>query len=323
MNVRELVRRLVLLLPILIAACSTPEEPMTNFQPVRYDYLPPIGLNAATLEIRQQFFPSGARPDVTAQDPFPPIAALKAMAQDRLKTYGAENRAVFSILDASLTQRGEAIDGSMLVALTIMGPDNRPLGVARAQVTRHRVGTAAGLRRTLYDFTKAMMEDMNVEFEYQVRHSLKALIIEPTAPAAPVEQAPLDGRQAPPLSSATTPQAAPSPRSLQAPDSLPPPESDQSSAYPPATGYPEPPRYPASPGYQQAPGYPAVPAYPPAAAYPQAPGYPQSAYPRPPGYLQAPPGAQPIQLGPPPAVSRSATGTDPFAVPPTDPYAPR
>src|SRR3954447_23672005 len=101
-TVRRLTRRLALLLPVIVAACGAPEEPLTNFQPLRYDYLPPIGLNVAAIDIRQQYFPSGARPDVTAQDPVPPIAALKAMAQDRLKAYGTSNRAIFSILDATL-----------------------------------------------------------------------------------------------------------------------------------------------------------------------------------------------------------------------------
>ena len=234
-------RRMALMLPVILAACSS-EEDFSAFAPLRYDYLPPIGLNVAAIDIRQQFFPSGARPDVTNQDPAPPVTALKTMAQDRLKAFGTSGRAVFAILDASLTERGDTIDGSMLVTLTIVGDNGAPLGSARAQVNRHQSGRSGGLRRTLYDFTKAMMDDMNVEFEYQVRHNLKAFLIEPAAPEAPVEQAPLDGRQVP-MPDATASTTAPNPAAPGAPTSLQPtPLSSQPlpSGASPGTGLPPP-----------------------------------------------------------------------------------
>ncbi len=141
--------------------------------------------------MQQQFVPSGARPDVTAQDPVPPIAALKAMAQDRLKAFGSTGRAVFVIQDASLTQQGDNIDATLKVSLTIYGPDNQNAGFAEARVERHWSGDIGNLHTVLYDVTKAAMDDMNVEFEYQVRHNLKDWIAAPAAPEAPVEQAPL------------------------------------------------------------------------------------------------------------------------------------
>ena len=228
---------MALLLPVIVAACSSEEE-FSAFQPLRYDYLPPIGLNVAAIEIRQQFVPSGARPDVTAQDPVPPMSALRAMAQDRLKAFGTSGRAVFAILDASLTQRSDTIDGSMLVSLTIVGEDGSSLGMARAQVNRRQSGSSGGLRRTLYEFTKTMMDDMNVEFEYQVRRNLKAFLLDPAAPAAPVEQTPLDGRQAPPVSGSPTslqPRqlAAPPVTGLTPPDPFAVPPSDPFSVPPP------------------------------------------------------------------------------------------
>jgi hypothetical protein len=213
---------MALLLPVILAACSS-EEDFSAFAPLHYDYLPPISLNVAAIEIRQQFFPSGARPDVTSQDPAPPVTALKTMAQDRLKAFGTSGRAVFAIIDASLTQRGDTIDGSMLVSLTIVADDGHPLGVARAQVNRHDSGSSGGLRRTLYEFTKAMMDTMNIEFEYQVRNTLKAFLIEPAAPEAPVQQAPLDGRQVPMGDTSASPDgspASPQPASPGAPTPL-------------------------------------------------------------------------------------------------------
>jgi hypothetical protein len=232
-----LTRRAALLLPLILAACGSDEEPPGSFPPLRYDYLPPIGLNVAAIDIRQQFVPSGARPDVTAQDPVTPIAALRAMGEDRLKALGTSQRATFAILDGTLTQRGDSIDGSMLVALTIYSDDGRLLGEARAQVNRHRSGDINSLHRTLYDFTKAMMDSMNVEFEYQVRHTLKAFIIEPAAPEAPVQQTPLNGNQPPPPSSGLQPPSS----SLQPPSSAPTQLAPPASA--PDSGMPAPDPY--------------------------------------------------------------------------------
>jgi hypothetical protein len=146
----------------------------------------------ATIEVHQQFVPSGARPDVTTQDPVPPITALKAMAQDRLKALGTSGRAVFVIQDASLTQRGDNVDAVLRVSLTIYDADDQKAGFVEARVNRHWSGDTGNLRPVLYDVTKAVMDDMNVEFEYQIRHNLKDWLATPEAPAAPVEQTPLD-----------------------------------------------------------------------------------------------------------------------------------
>ena len=49
-------------------------------------------------------------------------------------------------------------------------------------------------RTVLYDMTKSMMSDMNVEFEYQIRRNLKDWLTNGAAPGMPVEQAPLGRR---------------------------------------------------------------------------------------------------------------------------------
>jgi hypothetical protein len=111
----NLTRRLVLLLPLAIAACGREPEPI--YDPLRYNYLPPIQLNVASIEIEQRFIPAGVAPDVSNQDPVPPIAALTAMANDRLQAFGTARKAIFAILDASLTRENDAVLGSMEVEL--------------------------------------------------------------------------------------------------------------------------------------------------------------------------------------------------------------
>jgi hypothetical protein len=190
----SLSRRAMLALPLLLAACGDDEVPETPnaFPPLRYDYLPPIQLNVASIDIQQHFIPAGIPPDVSASDPVQPADALKAMAKDRLQALGTTNKAVFAILDASLSRVNDDIRGTMSVSLTIYDADNVQSGYATANVERSHTSEIRNLRQTLYDMTKSMTDDMNVEFEYQVRQNLKNWLTTATAPDVPVEDTPLD-----------------------------------------------------------------------------------------------------------------------------------
>jgi hypothetical protein len=194
MQAGHLTRRFVLLLPLAIAGCGGAAQ--TVFEPLRYNYLPPIQLNVASIAVEQRFVPAGVPPDVSNEDPAPPVDALKSMGKDRLQAFGTVNKAVFAILDASLTRSGDVLIGSMAVSLTILDNSGSQLGFAEARVQSRHTGQLDNIRPVLYDMTKTMMNDMNVEFEYQIRHNLKDWLTTAAAPDTPVEQAPLD-RQAP------------------------------------------------------------------------------------------------------------------------------
>jgi hypothetical protein len=178
-----------------------------------------------------------------------------------LKAFGTANKAVFSILDASLTRQDDVVTGSFTVSLAILDDNGAQLGYAQAHEQSRRTGAVHNIRSVLYDMTKAMMNDMNIEFEYQIRHHLKAWLTDGTAPAAPVEQAPLDGSNAP---------LAP-----------PPPGAAPSGApgYPPAN-QPSP-----QPTYLQPPPRP---------AYPPSPPTPQPTYLQPPSQPSYLPPPQPL-----------------------------
>jgi hypothetical protein len=189
MTARGLTRRLSLLLPFVLAACGGEER--TDFPALRYTYLPPFRLNVANVEIEQQFVPSGIPPDVSQLDPAPPVDALRQMAQDRLVAVGTANTAVFAITDASLSKEGDVITGQMTVELSIVGGDGGRLGFARAEVSRQRTGGTDDLRGTLYDLTKAMMDSMNVEFQYQLQRNLPQWLVRTSAVPPPVQAEPL------------------------------------------------------------------------------------------------------------------------------------
>ena len=185
-----LTRRASLLLPLAVAACAeTP--PARDYPPLSYSYLPPLRLNVASIDVEQRFVPTGAAPDVSPVDPVRPVDALRAMAEDRLKAFGSAGRATLVINDASLTQSGDVITGSLAVQLDIYGPDGARAGFAEAQVSLAHTGEADNLPPVLYDLTKEMMDAMNVELEYQVRHSLRDWLVPENAAPQPVDQQPL------------------------------------------------------------------------------------------------------------------------------------
>ncbi len=180
----------VLLLTLLVAACGGGEE-QRAFPPLRYDYLPPIRLNVATLEIEPRFVPSGTGADVSGLAPVRPVDALTTMGRDRLSPLGGDGRAVLAIQEGSLTRRGDTISGSFAVSLTIYRDGGRQEGFVEARVSRTSAGGSGSLRGRLYDLVVATMNDMNVELEFQIRRNLRDLLNVPTAASMTVEQTPL------------------------------------------------------------------------------------------------------------------------------------
>ena len=189
MTAPDLSRRSILLLPLVVAACGGEPAPasITSFEPLRYDYLTPIRLNVASIEIESRFVPGGG--DLGGYDPAPPMQVLQQMGQDRLQALGAAGRAVFAIEDASIVRSQGSYVASFAVELDIYGPDNTRAGFAEARVSRTRTIDSTPISEALYDMTKTLMDAMNVEFEYQVRRALQNwLVAAPTVVPAPVEQ---------------------------------------------------------------------------------------------------------------------------------------
>lgn len=176
--------RFALLLAVLsLAACSSPSKPR-SFEPLTYDYLTPIRLNVASVEIDNRFVPA-SRDEVSSQAPGPPSAALRQMATDRLKAFGTSGKAVLVIKDASLVRNGNEILGHMAVELDVYTSENQRAAFATAEVSQRRSGEIDDLRGTLYDLTKTMMDRMNVELEFQARRSLRDWILPDTPAAVP------------------------------------------------------------------------------------------------------------------------------------------
>jgi len=169
-------------LPLALAACADTPPPRV-FAPLKYDYLPPLRLNVGVIDI-------GDAPDhgpLDAQSPAPPGPALRQMVQDRLATGGSTGRAVVTLDEAQIVRTGDTLDGTMAVHLDILGEDNFRAGHAEARVSRRTTGVDRdSLRTALYDMTRLMLADMNVELEFQIRRTLKSILQDTAAEPAPV-----------------------------------------------------------------------------------------------------------------------------------------
>jgi len=175
---------MALLLPLAVAACGG-DEPLRDMPPLRYDFLTPLRLNVATVDVGEAPPPS----PIEAQSPMPAGMALRQMALDRLAPGGSSGRAVFVIDVARINRTSNGLEGVLAVHLDVLTTEGTRAGFAEARVSRSAT-THGSLRRALYDLTRQMMDDMNVEFEFEVRRSLRDWLQDATtAPLpAPVEQ---------------------------------------------------------------------------------------------------------------------------------------
>ena len=179
-------RSLLLLLPLAAAACAGEAPVRQSLPPLRYDYLTKLRLNVANVD----YAPPPPPDPLDRLNPAPPAQALLQMAHDRLAAGGTLGRAVFTIDQARITRVPDGLDGALAVHLDVLTSEGNRAGFAEARVSRRAAGIGSDLRGALYDITAQMMADMNVEFEFQVRRSLRDWLQEATtAPPPPAVEA--------------------------------------------------------------------------------------------------------------------------------------
>lgn len=176
-------RREILVLSAAVALAACGEEPAPApvvFPPLTYEYLTKLRLNVAHIDIDDTWTPSASAGEhVESLSPVPPLAALGQMARDRLVAAGTSGEARFTIEDASIIAGPGRLDGALAVRLDVTGPEGRT-GNAEARVARSRPGGPGdpdGGRSAAYQLTKNMMDDINVELEYQVRRHLRDFLL--------------------------------------------------------------------------------------------------------------------------------------------------
>jgi hypothetical protein len=213
-----------------------------SFQPLHYDYLPKIRLNVGSVEVEDHSAPIGPN-DVAGSSPVIPAQALDQMAHDRLVAAGVAGTVHFVIDQASiLREPSGALDGQFGVHLDIGGAGGGRTGYAEAHVARTHVPgpDPEDDRANLYNLTRQMMDDMNVELAFQIHKSLGPWLVTGDGVPAPVMAQPL-----PPPAPPEVPQAPPPP------SPAPPPPSDgyMDPALPASPAQPTPPQLSPPPTY--------------------------------------------------------------------------
>lgn len=199
----EMRRRTLLAAPALVAACATEGEapPLTPLVE-GYAHLTPLRLNVREIAVEPPGLGPGRRVDAPA--PVNPAEEMERMARERLFAAGLDGRATFSVEAASLVRerlsegglftRGEERVSVLLRGrLEVQGGLGGPSGFASAEVRRSTTGPTDGAEASrAATLVRRAMEDMNVELEFQIRRSLRSVLV--TAPSGPgVTAEPLPG----------------------------------------------------------------------------------------------------------------------------------
>lgn len=194
-------RRSLLALPLL-AACANEQQPGPYVAPgpPSYGHLTPLRLKVGALEIKEA---DGGTALLVAQPaPLPPADVMLLMARERLSAAGGAGTARFSIQTARLTRDIAAAGGVfspasenfrcvMRCQLEVLSADDGVLGSATAEVRRDLTGPVRNdaERAALAErVVKLAAQDLNVEFEYQVRRHLRTWLQMVAAPGEALPQ---------------------------------------------------------------------------------------------------------------------------------------
>ena len=166
-------RRGVLLLPLLAAACGGRPEPVQLPPgPLSYKYLSPLALNVAAIDIAEEA-PSPVPGDIGARlSPSAP-EAVRIMARDRLIAVGTSGQALFTVSQAQVIQRADALTCLLGCRLEVLSGLGSRVGFAEAAVTRSVSGLEAKRPNAPEALLRRAMDDLNVEYEFQLRRALK------------------------------------------------------------------------------------------------------------------------------------------------------
>jgi len=175
-------RRAMLLLPILAAACADRSPVPVPPGPIGYRHLTPLPLNVASLEITEADPPQPVG-DIGGRERTRPAEAMRIMARDRIVTVGTSETAVFTPTQAQLVQGRDSLSCLLACRLEILSPLGSRLAFVEAGSRRAVAGPEAARPRAAEALLRQTMDDLNVEFEFQLRRTLRDWVsaVVPTA----------------------------------------------------------------------------------------------------------------------------------------------
>lgn len=186
-------RRVWLVATLALLSACTNVPPATKFPQLTYAHFGKFDLDVARIDIVDAFKPPLAPPHVEHLMPVAPAAAARRWAQDRLLATGTpDRRAVFTIVDAAVTEvplkrqggvrgaltveQSERYDAVLSVRLEVLDATGRRLGVAEAKATHSRSVpediTLAARDKVLFGITESLMQDLNGQLDHSIRQYL-------------------------------------------------------------------------------------------------------------------------------------------------------
>ena len=166
-------RRAVLLLPLLAAACGGRQDPVPIPPgPLSFRHLTPLPLNVANIQIAEDSPPPQPN-DVGARLSPSAAEAVRIMARDRLLAVGTTGQANFAVTQAQVLQGQESLTCLLACRLEILSQLGSRLGFVEAQSRRAVNGPDATRPQAPEALLRQTMDDLNVEFEFQLRRNLR------------------------------------------------------------------------------------------------------------------------------------------------------
>ena len=195
-------RHALLLLPGLVAACAGGDAQPALQPPPGYSHLTPLRLNVLDIEVVE---PAAAAVRSDPPAPLSPAVQAIRMGRERLVPVGTTGLARFHVDSALLTrepaaggglfsQRTERLNCAIKVRVEILASDGRRLGFTEAESRRSATVIDEGpasRARAADQIVRQTMDDLNVEFEFQLRRTLRDWVMSgnPAAPLpGPVQQ---------------------------------------------------------------------------------------------------------------------------------------
>lgn len=164
----------------LLAGCASGGSSEEKFPAPDYSYLPPLNLNVAQVDVSNQARPDGD--DLSSSSPTSPADTLALMGHQRLHATGSSGTANLAITKIEMTKAPHhALSGSYTVQLHVDDVTHNHHGFITAHVQRTIDAPGKlGLEHNLHTLNAQLMDDMNVELEYQVRSHLSSWLTDAT-----------------------------------------------------------------------------------------------------------------------------------------------
>jgi len=178
----------------VLAGCAAPAP--VQSPPLSFAQRGTIALDAATIEIVDQYRPTQARPHVEHRVPTPPALAVRQWAAERLRAVGRTGSVQVIIRDAGIVesdlpraegvkslftnQQAQRYDGRIEVLITGQNPAARFSGSAQAEVIRSTTVaedvSLAGREATWTTLVHQMMDDLDQRLTQGIRDGLGPML---------------------------------------------------------------------------------------------------------------------------------------------------